>query len=146
MGIRTNTVLGCLYLISMYVPPNSKVNIDLLIELTDKIPSDGKIVLMGDFNAHLSTFLPFRMNKMGGTIIQLQEILNLNILNDGSPTFVSNTDYMGSVLDLHLVSAELSTLCSTTTLPDCFGSDHNPVSLNIAIRVAPIAKALQGSI
>lgn len=97
VGISTNTVLGCLYFISMYVPPNSKFNIYLLIEFTNKIPTNGKIVLMEDFNAHLSTFLPFRVNKIGGAIIQLLKILNLIVLNAVLPTIGSNTDYLDNI-------------------------------------------------
>lgn len=82
-GIRINSIIGLVYVISIYIPPNAKISLETITGLANKIPSDGKLILMGDLNAHFPNFAPFKSNRMGILITQLQELLNINIISDG---------------------------------------------------------------
>lgn len=135
VGIRIKSILGQLYVISIYIPPNSKITENIIGEMTLKIPTDGKIVIMGDFNAHLPGFLPYHNNRLGRLVSQLQENLELNIVNDGKPTYLSSHYQGGSVLDLQMVSSDLALVCSSQTLEERFDSDHFPVMLTIPIQM-----------
>lgn len=136
VGVRVNTILGRIYIYSIYIPPNARVTANLLSEMTEAMPRDRKIILMGDFNAHIPEYPPFRSNRIGKLIPQLQEILVINVINDGAPTFGFLGDTSGSVLDLQFVSSELSFLCESKTIIERFGSDHCPVIITIPIKLA----------
>lgn len=103
--------------------------------LTLKLPTDGKLVLMGDFNAHMTEFLPSHNNRLGKIIAKLQENLELNIMNDGKSTHYSSHNQPRSVLDLQLVTSDLALVCTSETLDECFGSDHYPVTLVIPLKM-----------
>lgn len=90
---------------------------------------------MGHFNAHLPDYLPYRCNKMGKMIIYLQQILDVNTINVGAPTIGHTQGSSGSVLDLQLVSSNLTFICTSAILSEDFGSYHYPVTLVIPIKL-----------
>lgn len=91
---------------------------------------------MGDFNAHLPEYLPFRSNRIVKLMPQLQETLDINIINDGTPTFGFSQESPGSVLYLQMVSSDIFPICSSRTINERFGSDHCPVIMTIPIKLA----------
>lgn len=110
-------------------------------ELILKIPTDWKLVLIGDFNAHLTGFLPFHNNRIGKIITQIQENLELNIRNDGKFTYHSTHDQPGIFLDLYLVSSDLALVCTSETLDESFDSDHYTVTLTIPLQMETTCKS-----
>ena len=74
---------------SIYCPPGIMVNYDELLALEDSLPSP-KLIL-GDYNAHHILWGSQRVDVRGEQIAKLLNETDLVILNDGSPTRVSDS-------------------------------------------------------
>lgn len=122
--------------LSVYIPrPHSGLIPDLICVISS-IPSP--IFMMGDFNAHHSSWGSNRDDLFGLSILEMVDDHNLCIMNSGSPTrraFPHQNP--NSAVDLTICSASLASVLSWNILTHTFGSDHFPIIINISDRVNP---------
>lgn len=142
VGFKIKTEQGPIFVITVYIPPNIKVTLEHWIELLEGIPSDEKLLIMGDLNAHTPIYSPYGINHSGRALLGIIEINNLILLNDAQPTFGDQLGGTGSVLDLVMGTSQLSIISESWTLSDTHGSDHFPVFLMINVRAI---KSCEGS-
>lgn len=138
VGVRLSSQFSPLYFVSIYIPLNSRLNLEHLIEMFGQIPEDGKIILMGDFNAHVAYFneelaRSVRPNRMGKIVTQFLEQRDLVLMNDAEPTYRSPRGNAEGVLDLCIVSSTLALLSESKTADESYGSDHLLVLLNFSL-------------
>lgn len=121
---------GSLKVVHFY-NPCKRLDIDAL-ELVEG-QEGGKIIWLGDFNAHSSLWGGDKTDHNGLVLEELMDRKGLVCLNDGSPTRVGMR--VPSVLDLTLVSQSLAgqiiwEVCSESTI----GSDHYPIMCRMGSR------------
>lgn len=141
VGIKTKTAAERLYIFSIYIAPTKKVTVQHWSDLLEHIPTYAKMIIMGDLNAHIPHFSPYDINLSGKVLMEVLEDRNLIIMNDGQPTYGEMMDY-GSILDLTLVSPQISNISEGWTTDEAFGSDHLPVLLSIQLRISDICDCL----
>lgn len=121
-----------LLIINVYRHPNQSTPVRILKELFDFCCDFEFFLLVGDLNAHHHAWNCANSDKFGEDLINLIELNNINILNDGNPTRFSFPLTSQSVIDLSLASSQLAPICNVRTLDDQLGSDHFPISILIA--------------
>ncbi|KAJ8913575.1 hypothetical protein NQ315_013980, partial [Exocentrus adspersus] len=84
-------------------------------------------LVTGDLNAHNPLWGSELKNYNGDTIESCLEILDLVILNDGSPTRLTPPGTRPSAVDLTLASPQIAIKLSWHVIPDCGSSDHFPI-------------------
>lgn len=128
-------VYGITY-ISIYIPhPNSCLIPDILMIISSIPPP---IILMGDFNAHHTSWGSSQCDLFGYSLLDTFDEANLCVLNDGSPTRrVPPTQNPKSAVDLTACSPSLSLSISWEVLPLSHGSDHFPILINMPQRAPP---------
>lgn len=72
--------------------------------LLDSILFDVYLILSGDFNAHLASHSPFKLNEMGKMLMDIQDLRDLISVNDDNPTYSLGGVTAGNVVELFLVS------------------------------------------
>lgn len=72
-GLNLHSSLGKIYFLSVYLPPNSRIKFENLVDLLGVIPEDAVLILSGDFNVHLASHAPYRLNKMGKLLLEIQD-------------------------------------------------------------------------
>lgn len=87
VAVRLISEMVPVYFVSVYISPNKKISLNDFLDLLSSIPDDGQLVLTGDFNAHFPCFILYTINDNARALIQLQEIRNLVLVNNGEPTF-----------------------------------------------------------
>lgn len=126
--------MGAIYFVSIYVAPNGESKNHHWHELMENFPACSHLILSGDFNAHQPSHAPYRFNRIGRIIVEIQEMYKLNFINENTPTHAPEKGGEGSVLNLFLASVSISDMVNSTTLPD-LDSDHHPVMLKIPLKV-----------
>lgn len=86
-------------------------------------------LILGDFNAHHSSWGSSKNDQRGTAIATVIEENNVVILNDGSHTFVRGEQT--SAIDLSIASADLTQRISWVISADTHGSDHAPIRINL---------------
>ena len=117
---------------SIYIPPTFGLQIEHLYRLIDKMEKN--YILLGDFNAHHPIWgSPFNSSAIGrGKIItEFIKSQNLTVLNDGSPTYISDISTHYSHIDLSLCTEGISNIFTWETLSEAYGSDHFPILITI---------------
>lgn len=90
----------------------------------------GPTIIGGDFNSHNVAWGSGKTDSKGIDLLDAIHKQNLVILNDGKPTLLRRSDQIyESVIDLTLVTPELSCDFISTTLEDTLGSNHYPILL-----------------
>ena len=133
INLRTNlqvvairAFLGKEYTIcSIYLDPNSQVNIHQLEELIDQLPAP--FLLIGDFNAHNPLWNCTNINNRGQLIERLINTHNISILNNNSPTYHNIYHNTFTTIDLGLCSSVVYTDFEWEVTKDLHGSDHYPI-------------------
>lgn len=122
--------------LSVYIPhphPSLIRDIQSIISL---VPSP--IILLGDFNAHHSSWGSSHDDAFGLALLEVFDEANLCILNNGSPTRrVYPSQNPRSALDLSICSSSLASIMSWRVMPLSYGSDHFPIVLTMANRPSP---------
>ena len=77
----------------------------LRISLLNSLPPS--ILLLGDFNAHITLWVDSKTDLRGKMIVDLLLKLNLSILNDGSYTYLHPATGSLSAIDLSIASPSL---------------------------------------
>lgn len=115
--------------ISLYIPRPTKSIIRDLISVLNSLSKP--LLVLGDFNCHHLVWGCGFSDNVGEFLLDSLDILNLCILNDGSPTRRTRPNELTSAVDLSLCSPELASLMSWSVLPSTYGSDHFPILLYI---------------
>lgn len=112
-------------LVSVYIPhPSSSISDDI-INICSSLPKP--ILIMGDFNAQHESWGSSTSNYYGNRILDLLDIGNLCILNDGSPTRLTPPHEGISCPDLSISSPNLASTLQWETYMSTLGSDHFPI-------------------
>ena len=114
----------------IYVPPIRSSDLDTRTQRfnPDDLPSSRRSIILGDFNAHNSVWDPSWTNSdpMGDHLLDWSTSVNMEILNDGSPTHLHRSSGRLSAPDISF--AHSSIRASWSILED-IGSDHFPIEI-----------------
>ena len=113
---------------SVYIPPSSEINEELLFELISQLPPP--FLIVGDFNSHNKLWGSEETDNKG---IILEDFLNdydLSLLNGKVPTYLSPSSGKYSNLDLSITHPALYLDYSWNVTDDLCGSDHFPILLS----------------
>lgn len=127
LDIVAALVSGVTY-VSVYISEKDTSVIPILKSILECLQSP--IVVLGDFNAHHSSWGAPRDDLFGIRIADLLDDLNLGILNDGSPTRRPVPGQSRSYVDLSICSPGLMSLVSWNILNLSYSSDHYPIVLS----------------
>lgn len=121
--------------ISMYIPQPSPYLISDILLIISSVPPP--VIIMGDFNAHHTSWGSYHCDTFGRLLFEMFEEANLCLCNDGSPTRrVLPSQNPKSAVDLTLCSPSLLLSLSWQVLPLSRGSDHFPILSNLAFTVS----------
>ena len=110
-----------LTVVNVYDPPNNTSNKD---EYTKIFSLTGKVIVVGDFNAHNTMWKSDKSDIRGLCIEEMIEKFNFVSLNNGTPTYQKANGGM-SVLDLSFASNTLANKCEWAIAENStWGSDH----------------------
>ena len=112
-------------LCSIYLPPNSPINIKDLQDLVAQLPPP--VVLMGDFNAHSPVWGCLDLNNRGKIVEDFINHANLTLLNNKSNTYVYPATGQQSSLDLTICDPTLHLDLQWSVYDETCGSDHYPI-------------------
>lgn len=126
LDIVAAVVSGVTY-VSVYISEKDTSVIPIFKNIIESLQSP--IVVLGDFNAHHSSWGAPRDDLFGIRIADVLDDLNLGILNDGSPTRRPVPGQSRSYVDLSLCSPCLLSLVSWNILNLSYSSDHYPIIL-----------------
>ena len=112
---------------SIYLPPNTAINIQELDDLLNQLPLP--VILMGDFNAHSPLWGCKDLNSRGRVIEDFINNNNLCLLNEGISTYLHPASGARTAIDITLCSPLLATDFIWSVHDDLCGSDHYPVIL-----------------
>lgn len=123
--------------LSVYIPhPHSSLIPDLLC-IISSVPTP--IILMGDFNAHHSSWGSSHDDLFALSLLEIFDEANLCVINNGSPTRrVLPFQNPKSAVDLTICSAALASILSWSVLSDSYGSDHYPILISVSGRAIPM--------
>src|SRR5436190_2167895 len=113
----------------LYIPPApfvlSRTEVE---ELFQQLPRP--FLLVGDFNAHHNSWGSTSCSPRGNMLTRVFDNLNVNILNDGSNTYLCPRTNNWSAIDLSICSPVLAPSLLWEVLPDLYGSDHAPIAVS----------------
>ena len=112
---------------SVYLPPGIALPLSELRRLMLELPSP--VVLLGDFNAHNSAWGSENTDTRGRLLESFIHDHSLCVLNSGTRTHFTLPSGQTSVLDLSIVSPDLTSLFAWDVHDEPLGSDHFPVWL-----------------
>ena len=117
---------------SLYLPPSENLNIVLLNQLVDQLPTP--FIICGDFNGHSITWGCESNNSRGRKIDDfITTHDSLCLLNDGSFTYLHPASGTFTAIDLSLCSPTIFTDVNFRVASDSYGSDHFPIILEIGV-------------
>lgn len=125
------------HLTNLYRPPRDDTNFRRTKQwrkLLQSLDQDVNHLIMGDYNTHSSTW-GSTDTELGDDLLEAIFEEDLLILNSKEHTHFPTNMNKSSAIDLALVSAELYLLCEWHPLKALYGSDHKPISINIAAKL-----------
>lgn len=114
---------------SIYIPHPNVNSLRDLRELIMALPPP--VVLMGDFNAHHSSWGSHSCSPFGTLLLDLLDDVNLCIINSGAPIRRTSPAQNPSAVDLTICSPNLASLLSWDVLYSSLGSDHFPILVSV---------------
>jgi len=133
IGITVATSWGEVDIINLY-NPGKDIQTDEFIHYITQINT--KFILCGDLNAHSPTWdSRGRYNATGRAIEEAEEIFNLNILNNYTPTYIDRRHGTTSCLDLCITSSSLSGINTETSRGPDIASDHFPMITTFGLQI-----------
>ena len=109
---------------SLYMSGNIQVQREEMETFLEQL--EEPVMLMGDFNAHHEMWGNNRADRREKLIEEIAREMDFNILNDGTPTYIS-----GTAVDLTVVSPELSPEMRWMAISTVLNSDHFPLLTTI---------------
>ncbi|XP_072403106.1 uncharacterized protein [Diabrotica undecimpunctata] len=119
--ISTSLVSIC----NVYLPSDKQVSSDSFCRLLEQLPRPR--IILGDFNAHNIIWGSDHTSVRGSSIADILDQLNINFLNDGSPTRFNISTGYSSCIDLTLCDPNLAHCLSWDAQTYTYGSDHFPI-------------------
>ena len=117
---------------SLYLPPSENLNIVLLNQLVDQLPTP--FIICGDFNGHSITWGGESNNFRGRTIDDFIATLDsLCLLNDGSFTYLHPASSTFTAIDRSRCSPTIFMDVNFRVESDSYGSDHFPILLETGV-------------
>ncbi|KAL7403374.1 hypothetical protein ABVT39_028188 [Epinephelus coioides] len=127
-------------LMSVYCPPGVTPSTHLFQETLLK---EKTVVIMGDFNAKHSSFNNKSTNQSGIILNNIIEQFDLVLLNNDEPTHYSSSYNSVDILDLCLVTPDLTgKVIQFSVCPD-IGSDHLPIITSFNLKAQAAARKLK---
>ena len=108
---------------SIYLPGREQVTNQSLIRIIQQLPTP--FILLGDFNAHHENWGTAPADARGRIISTIINNMQLNCLNDGSPTHESGTS-----IDLTICNPNITPILTWTVLDSLLSSDHHPIMIS----------------
>lgn len=112
----------------IYLPRSTRIEETSLLHLINQLPSPR--IIMGDFNSNNTLWGSNTIDARGRTIEEVARQMQLNIINDGTPTRV--TLESETCIDLTLASPSLAPLLQWSVAASSYDSDHNPLLVSLA--------------
>ena len=126
----------------LYNHPGHYIPQQLLSEFK-KITFNGKNLpglITGDFNSPHAVFGSRTTNEFGNKLVQMLNQEELTFLNNGSPTYFSNSTGLENILDLSIGNSLLSPYVETCYVHGDVGSDHYPLITVLSFKTIPVLK------
>jgi hypothetical protein len=111
-----------------YFSPNENPNVNDIQILIDQLPPP--YIMLGDFNSKSTIWGNDTTDRPGQVIENLLLNQNVCILNTGQHTHYHQQTGSSSAIDLTLCSPLLLTNLEWKVLPDTYGSDHFPITID----------------
>ncbi|KAL7370583.1 hypothetical protein ABVT39_004871 [Epinephelus coioides] len=125
---------------SVYCPPGVTPSPHLFQETLLK---EKTVVIMGDLNAKHSSFDNKSTNQSGIILNNITEQFNHVLLNNDEPTHYSSSYNSVDILDLCLVTPDLTgKVIQFSVCPD-IGSDHLPITISFNLKAQAAARKLK---
>lgn len=118
-----------LTILSMYCPPNSKITSHMWFQILNKV--EPPYIILGDLNANNVLWGSGKNNPNGKILASVLRQTDLVLLNDGSPTRISNPLQNKSAVDLTLCSPCMALDMDWRVITDTGTSDHFPIICTI---------------
>ena len=118
---------------SIYIPGSTSTNLYELKNIVGQLPKH--FLLLGDFNGHNQTWGDVRIDPRGRMLESPLIDENLNYLNDGSPTHVSNT-----CIDLSIVTLDIALDLDWQVMESVLSSDHYPILISYSTAYQPVGQ------
>ena len=142
IGIKVKLVNTYINVISLYLPPDNQKNKNdnqLTSELFNKLEQLKPFILIGDLNCHSTSWNCRKTSTKGRILNDYLENFNLNILNNSKYTHYADNSSNGSVIDLMIISSDLSDKFNKFTVhPNDMLSDHLPISCTFNLKTKHI--------
>ena len=126
----------------LYNHPGHYIPQQLLSEFKN-ISFNGKNIpglITGDFNSPHAVFGSRTTNEFGTRLVQMLVQEDLVFLNDGSPTYFSNSTGLDNVLDLSISNSLLSPFVEACYVDGDIGSDHLLLITILSFKITPRKK------
>lgn len=119
-------------IVSIYRPPNVKATAADYINLFNQIPHNS-CVIGGDFNSHHGLWGSSISNEAGNVLVEtLDHYSHLSVANSGLATRLTSPNITNSVVDITIISADLTNSFTWDVCSDTYGSDHYPIKITFA--------------
>ena len=112
----------------IYIPPSQSFAIDDLDHIKNQLP--GPVMFVGDFNAHHITWGNNRSTPKGIIVDNFVSKNSLNIMNDGSFTYLHSGNGARTAIDLSICDPSLYLDFQWRVSDDLSGSDHFPIFID----------------
>ncbi|RLU23006.1 hypothetical protein DMN91_005284, partial [Ooceraea biroi] len=140
IGIRVVNTTRVFNLIAVYRKPYGRENIATWNELLDFSEVEEDTIILGDFNAHHTTWNCDSTDKNGERLFSAMYDQGFSVLNSDFKSRLNYYNQVASNIDLVFVNNNLPGLLEYNQLPDTWGSDHYPIEILLDIEVGPYKK------
>lgn len=120
-----------IHIFNCYKPPDtslSEAEWSALLTILDALPN---LIIVGDLNAHHFLWGSDLSNPDGNHLADAINNSNLCVLNSGACTRIHTNQFLKSVPDVSLVSADIFASMRWSVEDDARGSDHFPIAVLI---------------
>lgn len=128
-------------LCNIYWHGNERWNLNDFTKLTKQLGN--KYIITGDFNAHNQFWGSQTTDSRGEIIESLIDNRNLNLLNNGDPTFFSYSHKTFSHIDLTLATPNIAQILDWYVDNDLHHSDHFPIIIKLSTNLKIIREKRQ---
>ena len=131
-----------LKIMGLYNHPGHYIPQQLLTEFKN-ITFNGKNLpglITGDFNSPHVVFGSRTTNEFGSKLVQILNQEELIFLNNGSPTYFSNSTGLENILDLSIGNSLMSPFVESCYVSGDVGSDHFPLITVLTFKIIPVRK------
>lgn len=114
--------------VSLYIPHPSSSILSEIKKLFSTLPRP--FLVLGDFNSQHQSWGSSVSTSLGDSLLDIIDLSNLCILNNGKPTRRTDPNQNISAVDLSISTPNLAASLSWCALPSTHGSDHYPIVIS----------------